>query len=83
MAAARAGAGAEIEDVIGGADGVLVVLDDDHGIAEIAQPAQRADEPVVVALMQTDARLVEHVEAAREARCRSAWRGGCAALRRR
>ena len=61
------GAGAEIEDVIRGADGVFVVLDDDDGIAEIAQPAERADEPVVVALVQADARLIEHVEAAREA----------------
>ena len=66
LAAARARAGTEVEDVIGGADGVLVVLDDDHGIAEVAQAAQRADEPVVVALMQADARLVEHVETARE-----------------
>ena len=62
LAAARARAGTEIEDVIGGADRLLVVLDDDDGIAEIAQPTQRAEQPLVVALMQADARLVEHVE---------------------
>ena len=28
-----AGAGAHVDDVVGGADGVLVVLDDDHGVA--------------------------------------------------
>ncbi len=67
LAAARAGAGAEVDHVIGGADGVLIVLDHDDGIAEIAQAAERADEPVVVALVQADARLIEHVEAAREA----------------
>jgi hypothetical protein len=33
-------AGAEIEHVVGGADRVLVVLDDQHGVAEIAQPLQ-------------------------------------------
>ena len=67
MAAAHAGARAEIDDVIGRADGVFVVLHHDHGIAQIAQPAQRGDEPVIVALMQADARLIEHVEAAGEA----------------
>ena len=66
LAAARAGAGTEIENVIGRADRVFVVLDHDDGIPEIAQPAQRADEPVVVALMQADARLIEHVEDAGE-----------------
>ena len=66
MAAAHAGAGPEIEDVIGRANGVFIVLDHDHGIPEIAQPAQRGDEPVIVALVQADARLVEHVKAAGE-----------------
>jgi hypothetical protein len=37
-AAMHAGAGADIDHVIGGADGVFVVLDHDHGVAEIAQP---------------------------------------------
>ena len=66
VAAARARAGAEVEDVVGAADGVLVVLDDDDGISQIPQPPQRADEPVVVALMQPDARLIEHVKTARQ-----------------
>ena len=58
----HAGAGADIDDVVGGADRVLVVLDHDHGVAEVAQPAQRFEEPRVVALVQADRRLVEHVE---------------------
>ena len=58
----HAGAGADIDDVVGGADGVLVVLDHDHGVAEVAQPAQRFEKPRVVALVQADRRLVEHVE---------------------
>ena len=41
LAAARAGAGTEIENVVGRANRFLVVLDHDDGIAEIAQPAQR------------------------------------------
>ena len=62
LAAARAGARPEIENVIGRADRFLIVLDHDDGIPEIAQPAQRAEQPRVVALMQADARFVQHVK---------------------
>ena len=58
----HAGAGADVDDVIGGEDRVLVVLDHDHGVAEVAQPLQRFQKPGVVALMQPDRGLVEHVE---------------------
>ena len=37
VAAVLAGAGAEVEDVVGVADGVFVVLDDEDGVAEVAQ----------------------------------------------
>ena len=40
VAAVDAGAGADVEHVIGGADGVLVVLDHDDGVAEVAQAFQ-------------------------------------------
>jgi len=63
-----AGARAYIKDMIGGADRVLVVLDDDHGIAEIAQALERLEQARVVALMQADRRLVQHVEHAGQAR---------------
>src|SRR3546814_13017033 len=53
--------GTDVDDMIGMADRVLVVLDDDHGVAEIAQPEQRLQQALVVALVQADARLVEHV----------------------
>ena len=66
LAAEVPGAGAEVDDVIGGADRLLVVLDDEHGVAEIAQAAERRDEALVVALVQADARLVEHVHHAGE-----------------
>ncbi len=67
MAAVNAGAGADVEHVVGGADGVLVVLDHDHGVAEVAQPLERFEEARIVALVQPDRRLVEHVEHAGEA----------------
>ena len=63
-----AGAGADIDDVVGGAYGLLVVLDHDQGVAEVAQVQQRLDEPGVVALVQADGGLVEHVEHPHQAR---------------
>ena len=63
----HAGAGADVDDVIGHADRIFVVLDDDHRVAEIAQARQRAEQAFVVALMQADRRFVEHVHHADEA----------------
>jgi hypothetical protein len=40
--------------MVGGADGVLVMLDDDHRVAEVAQASERGKKPLVVALVQTD-----------------------------
>ena len=47
-------------------DRVLVVLDDDHGVADVAQVLERLEQARVVALVQADGRLVEHVEHAGE-----------------
>src|SRR5579875_3487708 len=44
MAAVNARARPQVEHVIRVTDGVLVVLDHDHGIAEVAQALQRLDE---------------------------------------
>ena len=66
-AAVLAGAGTDVDDPVALADGLLVVLDDEHGVAEVAQPDQRVDQPAVVALVQTDRRLVEHVQRADQA----------------
>jgi hypothetical protein len=42
-------------------DGVFVVLDHQHAVAEVAQAAQRAEQALVVALVQADRGFVEHV----------------------
>ena len=60
------GAGSEVEHVVGGLDGLLVVLDDQDGVAQVAQTLQRAHEAQVIALVQADRRLVEHVHDARQ-----------------
>ena len=68
LAPVHAGARADIDDVIGGPDRVLVVLDHDHRIAQAPQAPERIEEPRVVALVEADRRLVEHIEHAGEAR---------------
>src|SRR5687767_2036834 len=67
VAAVLTRARADVDDPVRAADGLLVVLDDDHGVADVAHAEQRADEPGVVALVETDRRLVEDVEDAHEA----------------
>ena len=42
FAAVHAGPGPDVEHVVGGADGFLVVLDHQHGVAEVAQVLERA-----------------------------------------
>jgi hypothetical protein len=81
LAAMLAGARPEVDDPVRRPDGLLVMLDDDDGVAEIAEPPERREQLAVVALVQTDRRLVEHVEHAPSGSRQSAWRGGCAALR--
>ena len=56
----------DVDDPVRGADRVLVVLDDDEGIAEVPQTLERIEELAVIALVETDRRLVEDVQHARE-----------------
>ena len=61
-----AGTRAHVDDPVGDAHHLLVVLDDEHRVAERLQPLQRRDQAVVVALVEPDRRLVEDVEDADE-----------------
>ena len=63
-----AGARPHVDDVVGGQDSFLVVLDDDDGVAEVAQVLEGIEKAPVVALMQTDRRLVQYVKDASETR---------------
>jgi hypothetical protein len=47
--------GADLDDVVGGADHGLVVLDHDHRVAGVGQRADDADQTVDVARVQADA----------------------------
>jgi hypothetical protein len=59
---------AEVDDVVGAADRVLVVLDDDQRVALGAELLQRVEQDLVVARMQADGRLVEDVADAAQVR---------------
>ena len=67
LAAVLTRAGADVDDPVGVTDGVLVVLDHDQGVAEVLEADQGLDQPLVVALVEADRRLVEDVEDADQA----------------
>ena len=50
MAAVHPGAWPHVDDVVGAADRFLVMFDDDHRVAEVAQVFQRIEKAPVVAL---------------------------------
>src|SRR5207302_7666127 len=59
--AVGAGAGSQVDDVIRLTDRLLVVLDHDHRVAEVAELLERCEQPAVVALVQPDRGLVQDV----------------------
>ncbi|MDZ7651244.1 MAG: hypothetical protein U5L03_01075 [Burkholderiaceae bacterium] len=83
FAAVHAGTRAHVDHVIGSADRVLVVLDHEHGVAEVAQALEGADQSVVVALVQADRGLVQHVHHAGQARADLRRQADALRLRRR
>ncbi len=67
VTAVAAAARAEIDHVVGRADRLRVVLDDEHRRAHVRQLPQVREQPTRVARVKADRRLVEHVERARQA----------------
>ena len=62
------GARPQIDDVVGGTDCFLVVLDNDHRVPKVTEPEQRGQELAIVALVKSDRRFVQHVQHTRQAR---------------
>ncbi|MNX80910.1 hypothetical protein D3C86_1125830 [compost metagenome] len=62
-----AGGRAHVDDVVGGQDGLLVMLDHQDRVAEVAQAHQAFQQAGVVALVQADGGFVQHVEDAGQA----------------
>ena len=61
LATGRAGAWAEIDDVVGDLDRLRLVLDDEHRVALVAQPQQQVVHPLDVVGVQADRGLIEDV----------------------
>ena len=61
-------AGPHVDEPVGRSHHLLVVLHHEHGVAEVAQTLERADQPAVVPLVEADRGLVEDVEDAHELR---------------
>ena len=66
LAPMLAGAGSEVDQVVGRVHRAFVVLDDHDGVAQVAQALEGADQLLVVALVEADRRLVEDVHDADE-----------------
>ena len=73
LAAVLAAAGADLDEVVGGAHDGFLVLDDEQRVALVAQAVHHADEPADVARMQADAGFVEDEERVRRATRRGRW----------
>ena len=68
LPAVLAGAGPHVHEPVGRAHHLLVVLDDEHGVAEVPEPLEGRDQTPVVPLVEADRRLVEDVEDADQLR---------------
>ena len=61
LASRRAGAGAEVDDVVGDRDRLGLVLHDEHGVALVSQLQQQVVHPLDVMRVHADRRLVEDI----------------------
>src|ERR1700683_3726315 len=68
LSAVLSRAGADIQNVIGGENGIHVVLHDEHRVAQVAEAFQNRQQAVRVAWMEADGRLVQHIECADQLR---------------
>ena len=74
---------AHVDQVIARSHQRFVVLDNDNGVSLLLQIAQGGDQPIVVARMEADRRLVEQIQHADQARSRCRSPAARVAARRR
>ncbi len=55
-------AGADVYDIVRRKNSIFIVFDDDNGVAGIAELQKRLNEAIIIARMQADSRLIEHIE---------------------
>ena len=56
------GSGSNINYIIRGSHSILVVLDNDNRISEVAKPFKSAYKPVVITLMKAYARFIKNIK---------------------
>ena len=56
------GTGADINDVVGKANCILVMFHYQHGIAQIAKPGEGVEQSLIVSLVQADGGFIQHVQ---------------------
>ena len=61
LPALPAGSRTEIDNGVGGPDGLFVMFHDDDGIAAVAQLGQRLDQNMVVPGMQADGGFIQNI----------------------
>ncbi len=66
VATVDASAGTEVDDVVGLHYRFLIVLDDDHRVADVAERLQGREQSLIVTLVQSDRRLVQDIHDTRE-----------------
>ena len=54
--------GTHVQDMVGGQNGVLVMLNHQDRVADIPQMPQGSQQPLVITLMQADGWLVEDIQ---------------------
>src|SRR5207237_9317143 len=57
----------QVKNVVRAPHRLGVVLDHDYGVAEIPEPKQRVQQPLVIPLVQADGRLIQDVQHADQA----------------
>ena len=62
LASVPARPGTKIDHIVRATYGLFIVLNHQHGVAKIAQLFQCLQQPGVVPVMQSDRRLIEHVQ---------------------
>ena len=68
LAAVLPRARAEIENAVGGAHDIGIVLDHQDGISQVAQVVQNLDQAMGIAAVQSDGGLIQHVQRSHQPR---------------
>ena len=62
MASVHSGSWSDIHQVIGSANGVFIVFHNHQRVPQITEPLEGGEQTIVVPLVQTNARFIEHVQ---------------------